>query len=131
VRGGFFGRYLPSGHLVYVRGGSLYGVPFDIDRLKGPPATLLEDVAATNYGGGQLDFSRNGTLVYLSGKASAPVRTLVWIEAGGKRSRSLPLLTDLTLPRFPSMGRGLPSRSEPSAGGNPGPTTCSGRYRPN
>jgi len=61
-------------------------VPFDIDRLeaKGPPATLLEDVAASDYGGGQLDFSRNGTLVYLSGKAPAAVRTLVWIEAGGK-----------------------------------------------
>jgi serine/threonine-protein kinase len=85
-RGGFFGRYLPSGYLVYVRGGSLYGVPFDIDGLeaKGPPATLLEDVAASSYGGGQLDFSRNGTLVYLSGKASAPARTLVWIEADGK-----------------------------------------------
>jgi hypothetical protein len=60
-------------------------VPFDIDRLeaKGPPATLLEDVAASSYGGGQLDFSRNGTLVYLSGKVSSPVRSLVWIEAGG------------------------------------------------
>jgi Tol biopolymer transport system component len=67
-------------------------VPFDIDRLeaKGPPATLLEDVAASSYGGGQLDFSHNGTLVYLSGKVSAPLRRLVWIEAGGKTQPLFP-----------------------------------------
>jgi serine/threonine-protein kinase len=85
--GGFFGRYLPSGHLIYIHGGSLYGMPFDIERLepKGPPATLLEDVAASTFGGGQLDFSRNGTLVYLSGKASSLTRPLVWIDAAGKK----------------------------------------------
>ena len=90
-RGAFYGRYVPSGHLVYFHGGSLYGMPYDIDRLepKGPPATLLEDVAVSDYGGGQLDFSwgpaGHGTLVYLSGKASqAGRRKLVWIDAAGK-----------------------------------------------
>jgi serine/threonine-protein kinase len=87
LRGGFFGRYLPSGHLVYLRGGTLYGMAFDIDRLEpaGPPATLLEGVAASNYGGGQFDFSRNGTLVYLAGNPSMEAkRKLVWIDAAGK-----------------------------------------------
>ena len=53
VRGGFYGRYLPSGHLVYLRGGTLYGMAFDIDRLEpaGPPATLLEGIAASEFGG--------------------------------------------------------------------------------
>ncbi|HEY2019455.1 MAG TPA: serine/threonine-protein kinase, partial [Bryobacteraceae bacterium] len=32
VRGGYQGRYLPSGHLVYIREGTLYGVPFDLSR---------------------------------------------------------------------------------------------------
>jgi serine/threonine-protein kinase len=87
VRGGFFGRYLPSGHLVYLRGGTLYGMAFDIDRLEpaGPPATLVEGVAASMLGGGQFDFSRNGTLVYLAGNPSFDAkRKLVWIDAGGK-----------------------------------------------
>ena len=87
VRGGFYGRYLPSGHLVYVRGGTLYGMAFDIDRLEpaGPPATLLEGIAASNFGGGQFDFSRNGTLVYLAGNQSLEARrALVWIDAAGK-----------------------------------------------
>jgi serine/threonine-protein kinase len=90
-RGAFYGRYVPSGHLVYFHGGSLYGMAYDIDRLepKGPPATLLEDVAVSEYGGGQFDFSGgpagHGTLVYLSGKVSqAARRKLVWIDAGGK-----------------------------------------------
>jgi serine/threonine-protein kinase len=86
VRGGFYGRYLPSGHLVYLRGGTLYGMAFDIDRLEpsGPPATLLEGIAASIYGGGQFDFSRNCTLVYLSGNPSIGIkRKLVWIDAAG------------------------------------------------
>ena len=85
-RGGYYGRYVPSGHLVYVHGRSLYGVPFDLDRLepKGPPATLLEDLASSTFGGGQLDFSRTGTLAYLSGKWSEYTRPLVWLDTGGK-----------------------------------------------
>jgi serine/threonine-protein kinase len=87
VHGGFYGRYLPSGHLVYLRGGTLYGVAFDIDRLEpaGPPTTLLEGIAASMYGGGQFDFSRNGTLAYLAGNPSIEAkRKLVWIDAAGK-----------------------------------------------
>jgi serine/threonine-protein kinase len=87
VHGGFYGRYLPSGHLVYLRRGTLYGMAFDIDRLEptGPPANLLEGIAASIYGGGQFDFSRNGTLVYLAGNPSIEAkRKLVWIDAAGK-----------------------------------------------
>jgi serine/threonine-protein kinase len=60
---------------------------FNIDRLEsaGPPATLLEGIATSNYGGGQFDFSRNGTLVYLAGNESIETRRkLVWIDAAGK-----------------------------------------------
>jgi len=32
-RGGTFGRYLPSGHLVYINRGTLFAVPFDLDTL--------------------------------------------------------------------------------------------------
>jgi len=59
---------------------------FDIDRLKpaGPPAALLQGIAASNFGGGQFDFSRNGTLVYLTGNPIEAKRKLVWIDAAGK-----------------------------------------------
>jgi len=43
VRGGTYGRYLPSGHLVYINRGTLFAVPFDVDSLavRGTPAPVL------------------------------------------------------------------------------------------
>jgi serine/threonine-protein kinase len=32
LRGGFFGRYLPSGHLVYMHQNTLFAAPFDLSR---------------------------------------------------------------------------------------------------
>jgi serine/threonine-protein kinase len=86
-RGGYYGRYLPSGHLLYVHQGVLFGVAFDADRLKtrGTPVPLLENIAANSgAGGGQFDFSRNGTLVYLPGKGNAESRPILWIDRSGK-----------------------------------------------
>ena len=87
-RGGFFGRYLPSGHLIYVHQGTLFGVAFDLKRLetRGTPVPLIEDLgAALGQGAGQLDFSQTGTLVYMSGKPvdGAAVR-LIWADSTGK-----------------------------------------------
>jgi len=70
-RGGYYGRYLPTGHLIFVHEGALFAVPFDPEKLetKGAPVALLDDVAGNAaWGSGNLDFSRTGTLVYLSGE---------------------------------------------------------------
>jgi len=87
-RGGYFGRYLSSGHLVYLRGSTLFAVPFDPDKLEttGTPAPVLQGIAANvEFGGGQFDFSRNGTLVFLSGKAVAnTTRTIFRMDVAGK-----------------------------------------------
>ena len=47
-RGGSYGRYLPSGHLVYVSAGTLFAAPFDLDRLEvtGQPLPALEGMRA-------------------------------------------------------------------------------------
>ena len=87
VRGGTFGRYLPSGHLVYVNRGTLFAVPFDVDRLEvhGTPAPVLDQVgynAAT--GSAQLDFSQTGTLIYRSGGAGGGLLTVAWLDGAGK-----------------------------------------------
>ena len=44
LRGGSHGRYLPSGHLLYVRSGALFAAPFDLDRLEvtGQPVPRLK-----------------------------------------------------------------------------------------
>jgi Tol biopolymer transport system component len=93
ARGGTNALYLPTGHLLYVNHSTLFAVPFDLDRLetRGTAVPILDDVEyapATNEA--DLSFSRNGTLVYRAGAASAAaLTTLEWIDAAGKR---LPLL---------------------------------------
>ncbi len=88
VRGGTFGRSLPNGHLVYVNRGTLFAVPFDVERLEvhGTPAPVLDQI---NYNAGQgsaqLDFSEAGTLIYRSGGATgAGLSTVAWLDGGGK-----------------------------------------------
>ena len=63
-RGAFYGRYLASGHLVYVRDGTLFAAPFDLDRLEltKTPVPILEGVTTTTYGAAQFAVSDNGTL---------------------------------------------------------------------
>ena len=87
-RGGYFGRYVPSGHLLYIHGGTLYGVGFDLAHLetRGKPVPLVENL--TNPAGlGRFDFSQTGTLVYFNDpQVLAPVS---WIDSSGS---VLPLL---------------------------------------
>ena len=87
VRGGTFGRYLPSGHLIYVNRGTLFAVPFDVERLevRGTPAPLLDQVGySSTYGSAQLDFSQTGTLIYRSGGMGGGLFTVQWLDAAGK-----------------------------------------------
>jgi serine/threonine-protein kinase len=109
-RGGYDGRYLPSGHLIYVHRGTLFGVPFDLGRLEttGMPAPLVEEVAGnTTFGGGQFDVSRTGTLVYLSGKSGASTRVVMWMDAAGKQTPLLTAAGTATNPRVSPDGTRL------------------------
>jgi len=66
-RGGTYGRYLPSGHLVYVNHGTLFAAPFDLGRLevRGASAPVLPDVwyYGKTTGAAQFDFSGCGLRV--------------------------------------------------------------------
>jgi serine/threonine-protein kinase len=85
-RAGMYARYLPSGHLTYVSNGTLYGVPFDLDRLAthGAPVPLLEGVSHSPLAGSaQLNFTPGGTLVYRSGVANYHV-AIQWLDGAGQ-----------------------------------------------
>jgi serine/threonine-protein kinase len=85
-RGGTYGRYVPTGHLLYVRGGSLFAVPFDPDRLevRGKPERILEGVNYSSLNGSaQFDLSRTGALIYRSGGEN--LVTIDWLDASGSR----------------------------------------------
>jgi serine/threonine-protein kinase len=86
-RGGFYGRYLPSGHLTWVRGGTLFAATFDLATLAvmGPAVPVLSRVLSTVIAGNaQVDVSHTGTLVYLPGVETASVAPLNWLTRDGK-----------------------------------------------
>jgi hypothetical protein len=85
MRGGYYGRYVPSGHLLYVHQGTLYAASMDVKRLEltGPVAPVVEEVVSnTTWGFAQAYFSWSGTLVYVRGKAAR--QTLVWLDSSGQ-----------------------------------------------
>jgi serine/threonine-protein kinase len=108
-RVGYFGRFVPSGHLVYVSHGTLFAVPFDLRRLevRGAPVPVLDDVAGDAYtGAGQFDFSSTGTLVYLSGKSPGQ-GPIVWRDKTGKTEILLAEQRSYISPRLSPDGKRL------------------------
>jgi hypothetical protein len=86
-RGGYHGRYLPSGHLVYLHEGTLFAAPFDLDRrtVTGPPMPALESVTSNALSGGaQFAVSASGTLVYLPGETIGGGLPIHWMDHEGK-----------------------------------------------
>lgn len=109
-RGGYYGRYLPSGHLVYLHDGVLFGVKFDPERLavSGAPLALLEDVAANPVsGGGQFDFSRTGTFVYTAGKSATQKWRFAWLDHSGSMQPLMAPPGAYAVPRLSPDGRKL------------------------
>lgn len=73
VEGGSGARYVPTGHLVYALGGSLFAVPFDVKRLEvtGGPVPIVEGVSRELITGtAQFSFANAGSLLYLPGPTS-------------------------------------------------------------
>jgi Tol biopolymer transport system component len=86
-RGGFYARYLPSGHVVYMHEGTLFAVPFDLKRLEvtGQPAPILEGVVANpGFGSAQFAFSDTGNLVYIAGRGGGQNVSIYWMDHEGK-----------------------------------------------
>lgn len=74
VEGGSDARYLPTGHLLYALGGSLFAVPFDPAQLvtTGGAVSVLEGVrrsSGATTGAAHFATSDSGTLVYVPGPA--------------------------------------------------------------
>jgi serine/threonine-protein kinase len=88
MRGGTHAHYVASGHLVYVAGGTLRAIPFDLNRLEthGTAVPVLPRLATTDNGAGDFAVGTDGTLVYADapGSLAARARTLVWVDRTGK-----------------------------------------------
>ncbi len=74
-RGGAYGRYVPSGHLVYIRENTVFAMPFDVKLMEatGSPSPMVQGVTNNSgNGGSQISFSSTGTLAYVSGVIGVP-----------------------------------------------------------
>jgi hypothetical protein len=106
IDGGADGRYV-TGHLIYLRRGTLMAVPFDLRRLEvtGMPVGLLADVMqAANIqpvqidsGAGQFAVSESGSLIYATGGVFPQDRwSLVWVDRTGRSEVLNNILPDRT-----------------------------------
>ncbi len=103
IEGGCGARYLPTGHIVYVRGSSLYAVPFDVKSLAvtGQPAVVAEGVANSTSGMAEFSFTSDGMLVYYARGAGADEGGTLAIV--NRRGESVPAMMPpfvLQTPRF-------------------------------
>jgi serine/threonine-protein kinase len=103
---GVSARYLPTsdrtGHLVYTNKGTLFAIPFDLERLetRGTAVPVLDDVAGTPNGA-QFAFSPSGALVYRKGvDAYSAMTTIQWLDSAGKKQ---PLLDKPGVYSFPRL----------------------------
>jgi serine/threonine-protein kinase len=87
-------RYAPTGHIIFLRSGTLMAVPFDLGRLEltGRPVPAIAGVVqalnypepALNTAAGQLSVSDSGWLAYASGGILPDEEnSLVWVDQKG------------------------------------------------
>jgi Tol biopolymer transport system component len=94
IQGGADARYVSTGHLAYMKSGTLMAVPFDLQsqEVTGAPVALIEGVmqgvnapnGADETGAGQFVISASGTLLYALG-GIGPIReqSMVWVDRTG------------------------------------------------
>jgi serine/threonine-protein kinase len=87
VDGGTDARFIPSGHVVYATGRTLFIARFDVATLAvtGLPQPVAEGVALAPNGLAQFAVSNRGTLAYVPADAvESRVRSLVWVDRDGR-----------------------------------------------
>ena len=109
-RGGYYPRYVATGHLLFVNKGTLFAIRFDPDRLEasGSQMPVLEGLE-TNAGEGSAQFavSNGGMLTYLEKTDELKPFGLVSVD---RRGASRPLWRELGIygtPRYSPDGRRL------------------------
>jgi protein kinase-like protein/WD40 repeat protein len=108
VPGSSYGRYLPSGHLIYYQAGALFAAPIDLDSLAltGPAVALADSVAYTpNVAHADFDLSPSGALVYVRGQGVTG-QVVSWMDSAGVISPLLPK-REYSYPRFSPDGKKL------------------------
>ena len=83
-------RYVPTGHIVYALGGTVFATGFNLATLEttGGPAPVVEEVQrvlAVDSGSSHFAFSDTGSLVYIAGTATSGIQQLYLFDYNGAR----------------------------------------------
>lgn len=88
LQGASMARYVPAtGHLIYAQTGTLFAVPFDVERLqtRGPATPVVQGVLGVRSSGVvYFTISDNGSLAYLPGATTGEERRIVRYDREGK-----------------------------------------------
>jgi serine/threonine-protein kinase len=86
LEGGTFPSYVPTGHILYARSGSLEAVPFDLEsmQISGAPFTVVDDVVTSDgWGEAQYTVSKSGKLAYVPGGPEIYRYDVYWLDREG------------------------------------------------
>lgn len=88
VESAAFGRYSPTGHLVFERRGRLEAAPFSLATrvVTAPPRPILRGLATADatLAGPRFAFSRTGSLLYVPGSSTDVDDRLHWLDVQGR-----------------------------------------------
>ena len=108
--GGFYGRYVPTGHVLFVDGDAVFAMPFNVDRLErtGSPMPVLEGVASSPAAGqAQYHVSDTGLMVYRPGTVDIEPFPIAWADRSGQLENLLEDAGIYGTPRLAPDGRRL------------------------
>ncbi len=90
-RGGYYGRYVPTGHVLFVNDGTVFALPFDVEKLRatGSQFPVLEGIEADpTHGSAQYDIAETGLFAYLPAVADLRPFSIVRVDKD-QRSENL------------------------------------------
>ncbi len=96
IKGGSDAKYVPTGHIVYMSGGTLFAVPFDLPKLEvtGAAVPVVEGVRRSSVSLSRdlahYAFSNSGTLIYLPGPTSLGQDLALFDRRSGAEPLKLP-----------------------------------------
>jgi Tol biopolymer transport system component len=86
LHGGYYARYVPTGHILYMHEGTLFQLPFDPRGLEvtGTPVPVLDGISA-NPGDASAHFSLSdsGSLAYVAGRSRRQRASIEWMDRQG------------------------------------------------
>ena len=111
VQAGSNPHYIPTGHLIYTIGGTVYAVPFDLKKLQvtAGPVPVLEGVRRAQAAPSAtfLSLSDDGSLIWVAGSSAETARVLALVDRSGSRKALSLSQAGYDMPRISPDGKHL------------------------